>query len=213
MQGLGRHRAVSPSAPMPITLDMCAVGWEPVWRTTSGAVVNDVTLFYGPPQADGAPAPGGTPTTPPASPGTGAATTAPKPAGRPDSAQERAGMILDLHSEPRWGMAEVLIHLDPVGPNERAALLGLLCGDRVHLVDMPQPAPEWSPVRVVEGWAHTLDTTLAPWSSACPTRSHSYAGITWGPSHPRDHTAAALAGRAPRRGVGSMRPPCQPFNL
>jgi hypothetical protein len=179
----------SPNAPVPIRLDMCAVGWEPVWRETSGAVINDVTLYYGPTPADGGTRDGWhlmdtDSVTLHGRRHFGAETQL----ADLDGAMERAGMILDLHSEPRWGMAEILVYVDDLPPAEQTTMLGLLCGARVQLTDMPQPAPEYSPVRIVEGWTHTLTPTRSDLVLQVSDPLHSYAGITWGALPPAGTT-------------------------
>jgi hypothetical protein len=176
---------ISPNAPVPLPLDMCAVGWEPVWRATSGAIINDVTLYYGPAPADGAQRSAihvsdrgsiirygrrhyGNET---------------QLVDRP-SAAYRAGLILDQHRAAAWAVDQAVVYLTDLTPDARAAVLDLLCGSRIQLTGMPQPAPERDPVRVVEGWAHTLTGTRSDLLLHLSDPMWSYAGIVWGALRP-----------------------------
>jgi hypothetical protein len=168
---------VSPSAPLPIDLDSCAVLWEPAWATTSGQIINSCTVAYGP-DVPGGERPSVTATNP--------ASVALH--GRrhvflggsiadAGSAMERAGMVLDVHSFPYWSVGQVTVFpgdLDDPGP-----VLALLCGSKVRLEGMPQPAPELAPVRIVEGWVHILTPTEDALILNVSDPLHSYAGIVW----------------------------------
>lgn len=170
----------SPQAPAPIDLNMCAIGWEPVWRSTSGAVVNDVALYYGPNPTDTNPRPVYRLNRP-------ASVTrfgrrhygAETQLADEQSAAVRAGMILDLHADPRWSLDNVTLFLNDLPPADLATALTLLCGARVQLTNLPQPAPAASPVRVVEGWTHTLTRTRSDLTFYVSDPLHSYAGIVW----------------------------------
>jgi hypothetical protein len=175
---------VSPSAPLPLTIDGCAVLWEPSWVSTSGDIVNSVSIGYGP-DVEGGARPSVT-TINPASVARFGRKHVAGPGGLADvgSAMERGNMILDLHSFPHWAIDNVVVLLDKIPPGDQVptvadSVMGLLCGSKVQLLGMPQPAPEYDPVRIVEGWTHTLsagsDTLLLHLSDP----AHSYAGITW----------------------------------
>jgi hypothetical protein len=173
---------ISPNAPLPFDVDMCAVGWEPVWRATSGAIINSVTLFYGPRRADGLQRDAWH-VTDPSSMAVhgrrhyGAETQLVDQA----SASYRAGLILDQHRGPRWAVDQVTVHLTAVSdPVDRSTVLALQCGDRIQLRGLPQPAPEHDPVRVVEGWTHTMSRTRSDVVLHLSDPAWSYAGITWG---------------------------------
>jgi hypothetical protein len=168
---------VSPSAPLPLLVDGCAILWEPTWVTGSGEVVNSVTVPYGP-EVDGGERPTVTAMNP-ASVARFGRKHVSGPAGLADvgSAMERGGMILDLHSFPHWAIDNVVILLDKLpGVLE---VMGLMCGSRVQLFGMPQPAPEYDPVRIVEGWTHTLTVASDTLTLRLSDPAHSYAGITW----------------------------------
>jgi hypothetical protein len=168
---------VSPSAPLPIDLDSCAVLWEPAWNTTSGQIINSCTVAYGP-EIEGGERPAVTATNP----------TSVALYGRRHiflgaqvadvgSAMERASMVLDVHSFPYWSIGEITIF--PAMVDDPGPILGLLCGSKVQLRGMPQPAPEHDPVRIVEGWAHILTPTDDVLILNVSDPLHSYAGIVW----------------------------------
>jgi hypothetical protein len=184
---------VSPAAPLPLVVDGCAVLWEPTWVSTSGDIVNSVSIEYGP-EVEGGSRPRVTTTNPDSVARFGRKHVA-GPGGLADapSAMERGGMILDLHSFPHWAIDNVVVLLDRISPGEQVptlanSVLGLLCGAKVQLLGMPQPAPEYDPVRIVEGWTHTLSATTDTLLLHLSDPAHSYAGITWSvfaPTTPR----------------------------
>jgi hypothetical protein len=168
---------VSPAAPLPLVVDGCAVLWEPSWTMTSGDVVNSVTVSYGPP-IEGGQRPTVTVTHPASIAKFGRRhTTGPNGLADEASAYARASMILDLHAWPRWSIDNVTVLLDKLpGVVE---VMGLRCGAKVQLLGMPQPAPEHAPVRIVEGWTHTLGPDRDTLQLRLSDPAHSYAGIAW----------------------------------
>jgi hypothetical protein len=168
---------VSPAAPLPLIVDGCAVLWEPSWTMTSGDVVNSVTVSYGP-MVEGQQRPTVTVTHPASIAKFGRRhTTGPNGLADESSAYARAAMILDLHAWPRWSIDNVIVLLDKLpGVIE---VMALRCGAKVQLLGMPQPAPEYDPVRIVEGWTHTLGPDRDTLTLRLSDPAHSYAGITW----------------------------------
>jgi hypothetical protein len=169
---------VSPAAALPIPVDACWVVWEPTWETSSANIINHVAVPYGPEPADGGERPAHTASNRGSIARYGRRHTF-LGGGIADlgSAMERAASILDVHAQPRWNMASVEILLRETG--DPFPFLNLRCGDRLHLQNVPGPAPEPAPVLIVEGWTHLLDgdnDSLTLWVS---DPLYSYAGITW----------------------------------
>jgi hypothetical protein len=176
----------SPGAALPIPVDACWVLWEPTWETSSGDIINHVSVAYGVAPEEGER---------PAYTSSNLASIARY--GRRhtflggsiadlDSAMERAGMILAVHSEPRWNMASIDILLPDTG--DPFPFLGLRCGDRVQLLSVPGPSPEPSPVLIVEGWTHIIDGDNDVLTLYVSDPLYSYAGIAWSalpPTAPR----------------------------
>jgi hypothetical protein len=177
---------VSPAAPLPIPVDACWVVWEPTWETSSENIINHVTVEYGP-----TPEEGERPAHTSSNPGSIARY------GRrhtflgggifdQHSAAERAGMILGIHSMPRWNIASLDILLRETG--DPFPFLALRCGDKLHLQSVPAPSPEPSPVLIVEGWTHLLDGDNVTLTLYVSDPLYSYAGIIWAalpPAEPR----------------------------
>jgi hypothetical protein len=168
---------ISPSAPLPIPVDACWVVWEPTWETSSANIINHVGVEYGP-----TPEEGDRPVLTMSNPGSITRY------GRRHmflggdiadwgSAAERAGMILAVHSQPRWNMARVKILLRET--SDPFPFLALRCGDKVHLTGVPTPSPEPAPVLIVEGWTHLLDGDNDTLTLYVSDPLFSYAGITW----------------------------------
>jgi hypothetical protein len=177
---------VSPAAPLPIPVDACWVVWEPTWETSSANIINHVGVAYGPKPDEGER---------PAL--TAANQSSIARFGRrhiflgggiadQESAIERAGMILAVHSRPRWNLASMDILLRDTG--DPFPFLGLRCGDKIHLHDVPAPAPEPSPVLIVEGWTHLMDGDNDVLTLYVSDPLYSYGGIIWAalpPTGPR----------------------------
>lgn len=174
----------SPSAPTPVEIPCDVAAWEPTWVQTDAQVINDVTIGYGvPPQGQEQDR-----------------LTADNPEsitrfGRLHygndtqladslSAGYRAGMILDRHATPRWGMAGLDVWPDDMDPTLRDQVLALLCGKRIMTTGLPAPAPSLTAVGVVEGWTHTLTPTLNQITFNLSDPLHSYAGIVWAALNP-----------------------------
>lgn len=179
---------VSPAAPLPLVLDSCTVGWEPVWRSSRGQIINHITLAYGPTPD------GGTQPTVTAQDTTSITRFGLRHYGEntqlsdQGSAQYRAGLGIDLQSWPHWALAQLDIYVDDLPPAQRAKVMALRCGDRVHLTGLPMPAPQPEAVLVVEGWTHTLTATRSVLTLNLSDPNQSYAGITWGALPPAGTT-------------------------
>jgi hypothetical protein len=168
---------VSPAAPLPVPVDACWVVWEPTWETSSANIINHVSVEYGPKPDEGE-----RPVLTGSNPGSIARygrrhTFLGGGLADRDSAMERAAMILDVHAQPRWNMASLDILLRETG--DPFPFLGLRCGDKIRLTGVPDPAPEPSPVRIVEGWTHLLDGDNDSLTLYVSDPLYSYAGIVW----------------------------------
>lgn len=171
--------ADSPTAPTPVDLPCDAVAWEPVWGQTAGDVINHVTLSYGV-APDGGEQPEWTVSDADSMTRHGRQHYGKQTAlADQASAAYRAGLILDRHDTPRWGMTGLDVYPADMDPALAARVLALTCGDRVNVLGLPQPAPDIDVVAVVEGWTHTITPAGDVLTLNLSDPLHSYAGIIW----------------------------------
>ena len=143
----------SPASQFPTVLPCDAVVWEPEWFTSEAAVINQVTVAYGPadPQAEVELADAasiGRHSRRHLSMSTGLAGAA--------DATARATHILTTQHAERWQIGDVTVALGALDTTTRGKVLGLLCGDHVTLEGLPQPAPATDWTGIVEGWTYTM---------------------------------------------------------
>lgn len=164
----------SPNADLPVNLPCDSVAWEPVWTATAGLIVNHVTIGYG--END---------ETLTRSDPASVARYGRRHAGEDtqladaQSADYRAGLILARYALPAWNMRSVDVDPGALDPATLADVMAVMCGNRVQLTGLPQPAPAASVVMVAEGWTHTLSAYSETLTFALSDPSHSYAGIVW----------------------------------
>jgi hypothetical protein len=142
----------SPASQFPVVLPCDAVLWEPSWSSAEGAVINEVSVSYGPdPQGE-------------VDLSESVSITRHGRRHLPlstqladyDSAVDRAEHILSTQHEERWQIGDVTVALDVLDPTTRGKVLGLECGDHVTLQGFPQPAPAIDWTGIVEGWTYTM---------------------------------------------------------
>jgi hypothetical protein len=154
----------SPDSVHPIDLPCTAVAWAPEWASADGAILNDVSVGWGP-------VPEG---------GQQATVTARDQAsidrhGRrhthigtqlahePD-ALARATHVITTQTADRWALSDVTVHLDKLHAQDPAAyqqLMAAVCGRHIRITGLPQPAPsggQWT--GILEGWTYTQWTDL-----------------------------------------------------
>lgn len=167
----------STTAPTPVTLPSSSVVWEPRWTATTTTVLNDVTISYGSsdPQStlqltDAA-----------------SITTFGKRAvelttqlDTLDDATRRAQLVLTSQGGQRWQLGTVEIIVEQLTTTQRTAVLALTSGDRVLVTDLPQPAPYYQFIGVVEGWGETYTPGSHRLSLSLSDPRYSYAVVTWG---------------------------------
>lgn len=142
----------SPASEFPVVLPCDAVLWEPSWHSEEAAVINVVSVSWGPePQAE-------VDLTEPESITRHGKRHLPLATqlANVDSATDRAEHIITTQHEERWQIGDVTVALDVLPPADRAKVLALQCGDHVTLTGFPQPAPAIDWTGIVEGWAYVM---------------------------------------------------------
>jgi hypothetical protein len=140
-----------PTAEEPIVFDPETVFFEPVWSSQFGDIVNAVSITYGPGtvyQVDDS-----------ASEtqfGTRQLSLQTQLANLSD-AVIRANSILTRQSQPRWQLGNVEILMDEITDTaKRDDIMGLICGRRIELNNLPSPSPYETYVAIVEGWSEVF---------------------------------------------------------
>jgi len=180
---------LSPTSGIPLALDANSILWEPEWTAQSGNIINKVTLTYDGGGSGPGPGPGGshvyTVEDTDSQADYGLRTLA-KETQLHDlaSAQHRAGQILSQQSQPRWKLGGVELYMERVSEPKLSQILGLTCGNRVVVQNLPYPAPAKDWVGVVEGWQETYtgignDTGTHRLTLALSDPLASYAGMVW----------------------------------
>lgn len=166
---------VSPAAQLPLEVDPGAIDWAPRWACTSAEIVNDVTIGYGViPE-------GGEQATVSLTDGESITRFGLRHYGSDTiladaaSAVERSGLIVARQAWPRWALAGI----DIPDPETDPQILELMCGARISIDGLPQPAPQREAVLVVEGWTHTYSPNLNMLTLATSDPMMTMAGITW----------------------------------
>lgn len=162
------------TAPVPVSLANTGVIWEPVWRNSVLTIVNDVIVEYDDPvstmTADDA--------TSIAAHGKRTARLSTRLADTTD-AFERAAQVIRSQSEPRYDLQQIQVAVDQLSNAERTAVLGLIQGSRVQLADLPQPAPYFGYLGVVEGWSESYTPSGHTLTLSLSDPRYSYAMALW----------------------------------
>lgn len=142
----------SPTSEYPLTIPCDAITWEPTWRTSAANVINHIRVGYGTAQPQDVvelfdSASIGVHNRRYVYLGTDLATAS--------DAESLASHTLITRAETRWELDEVTVNLGDLDEATRKAVFGLVCGDRVLIDGLPQPAPATALAAIVEGWTFT----------------------------------------------------------
>ena len=173
----------SPASEVPLVLPSGAVGFEPEWKSTAGAIINSVRIGYG------VPTEGAEQSSVSGQDDASIARYGRRHFGndsqlaRLTDAQAVVSRVMSTRAWERWAMGSVDVYVDALDEPTRAAVAGLRCGDWVRVDDLPQPAPAISWAGICEGWAYrewvSGDTRHAGWTLALSDPLLSLAAMVW----------------------------------
>jgi hypothetical protein len=174
----------SPAQNEPVTLPAAVIAWEPTLEKHRSDIINQVIVTYGSPLATHIE----NEATSQGLYGVRAASLDTELADL-TAANLRAEQVIARLAFPRWQLGGVQLLVHDLDTPTRAAVMELICGARVVVSGLPDPAPVTNWLGVVEGWAENYVVTR--WTDTEATEEHyltlalsdpnaSYATVQWG---------------------------------
>ena len=156
------------------TFPSSGVIWTPTWTQNLQALINDVTVTYGPSSNTV----NSTDANSISDYGLRAyeLTTGLDAVG---DATARASNILTAQANPLWSLGQISVYVDALATLDRDRVMALINGATVTVPGLPAPAPFEAFQGIVEGWAETYtpDGHVITFSISDPR--YSYQTVTW----------------------------------
>jgi hypothetical protein len=96
-----------------------------------------------------------------------------------DDGTARAGNILTAQANPLWSLGQISVYVHQLQAADIAAVLQLVNGDAVNILDLPQPAPLGQFLGIVEGWGERFADNQHVLTLSISDPRYSFQTITW----------------------------------